>query len=243
MVSTTHLQGDQAQLTTRLSGVFRVQECFIDFDNKACSSIAFQIEAAQRLLQQDESCQQVLIIGVDQGSKFTDFTDPKSAMLFGDGAGALVIKRKTDDDATPRGIYHIITGSIEDTEGLLFVRGGKLIMPNGQPILRHAVRSMTTVIPTLLERGNLQFGDVSRIIVHQANLKLPFQIQSKFLGDVEPSGARVPSNIRHLGNTGAASPYLLAAECFKADLIKPGDIVVLGAVGMGMHYGGVLLVW
>lgn len=206
----------------------------------ACASAGFCISRALELLTSDASAQHVLVVGADKGSGVINFSDPGTAILFGDGAGALVISRRSSDSEMSSGILATSTSNYPQFADYIFMNSnGKIEMPNGPGVFQEACRAIKATVGGLLSQTNLQSSDLDLLVLHQANMRLPALVAKSF--DLVPN--KVPTNIRYYGNTSAASPLILASESCQSGLLKKGDLVIIGAVGLGMRASGVLLSW
>lgn len=216
-------------------------ETTVMVEPKACASSGFCIEQAENFIRENASANHVLIIGADQGSKITDFTDVNTGVLFGDGAGALLVSRTVGgDEANLSGVYRVVTEHYPQFSGYLyFNKSTQIEMPDGRGVFREACSAVKSSVCTLLEQTGLQVDDLDRLLLHQANTKLPRHV-SKSLKIPEE---KVITNIRYLGNTAAASPLILTSEAISKGLIKPGDITIMASVGMGMYSSASLIVW
>ena len=190
-----------------------------------------------------------LVIGSDANSRFTDWTDRATCMLFGDGAGAVVV------GPSPRG--RIITSFIASQLNMKlfceteFDQEVSPFLPlqthvkrhflemDGPEIFKFAVNAVKTSIPRILEMAGMSREDIDYLIIHQGNYRI-LEAGAKF--------ARVPMdkvfvNIHKYGNTSAASVPIALHEALAEGKIKPGDKVVLISFGAGATWGATLLEW
>ena len=219
-----------------------VDKCSVEFVMKACASFGFCIERAIKKLEEDPKADHILLIGVDTGSSLIDFTNAETAILFGDGAGALVVSRRPEnlESFSASGVYSLTSEHLPQFSGCLFLNeAGKLEMPNGPGVFKQACAAVKKSVNHLLSQSSLEVGELDRLILHQANTRLPAYIAKTF--DLIPD--KVLSNIRYLGNTCAASPLILASQAVNSGLVNRGDVTILGAVGLGMYSSAALVVW
>ena len=216
----------------------------------ACSGFVFGLTTAAHLVGAG-SHQRVLVIGADTMSRILDYTDRSTCVLFGDGAGAMLVERGEDGDGGFIGFLNEIDGSggkylkmpaggsrmpaTHETvdQGLHFVK------QEGQQVFKYAVRKMYEVCRDLLDRHGLTAGDVAAFIPHQANKRI-ITAAAERLG--LPCD-RVIINIDRYGNTTAATIPLATEDALTAKKLKKGDIVLFAAVGAGYTVGANLWRW
>ena len=208
----------------------------------ACSGFIYALSIADAMVRTGQASG-VLVIGSEVYSRILDWTDRGTCVLFGDGAGAVFVRRAGVDDAV-RGILstHLhAEGSLGD---LLYVDGavgrpdrpGQLRM-NGREIFRHAVAKLAAVVDEGLAANGLSHADIDWLVPHQANLRIIDAMGRKLGLD---SGRVVVTVDRH-ANTSAASVPLALAEACGDGRIKPGDLVVMEALGGGLTWGSALV--
>ncbi|HVT67604.1 MAG TPA: beta-ketoacyl-ACP synthase 3 [Trebonia sp.] len=180
--------------------------------------------------------QTVLVIGADMLTRYLDPDDSKSAMLFGDGAGAVVLT------AVPGGsrVGPAILSS--DGSGRDLIRLGRdelLIRMDGPTVYRHAVQLMTDVTEQAVREAGLTLGDIDLFVYHQANSRIINSVGQR-LG-LDP--ARVVDEVGSFANTSAASLPIALAAAQRAGRLHAGDRVLLAAFGAGLVWGGVVVTW
>lgn len=191
----------------------------------------------------------VLLIGAEAFSTLIDPRDRTTAAIFGDGAGAVVLRAGAPDE--PGALVSLVLGSDGGGNGLLNVRAGgarrrvptedhsRYLRMQGHEIFRFAVRHMAASSRTAAERAGWQLSDIDRLVVHQANARI-----SNALGDslgIPPEGRA--SNIEHVGNTASASVPLLLDEDNASGTLTEGQRVLITAFGGGLAWGAATLVW
>lgn len=180
-----------------------------------------------------------LVVGADRYRTLTDPADRSTFVLFGDGAGAVVIA----DDGSARsgaGIVGIDLGTDPDGLAALEVAPGeRWLRMDGPEVFRRAVRALVGSGRRALANAGCQGADVSRYVPHQANLRIIEAVATR-LGIAE---SRVEVDVVERANTSAASIPLALHAMVEADRVAPGDLVLLGAVGAGMGYGSLALRW
>jgi len=175
-----------------------------------------------------------------------DWTDRGTCVLFGDGAGALILQAEdgagTTDD---RGILSTDLNSDGRYKDLLYVDGGVstqntgVLRMVGKEVFRHAVEKLASTAHTALEKIGLGADDVAWVVPHQANIRI-IQSTAKKLG-VEMD--RVVVTVQDHGNTSAASIPLALSVAASEGKFKPGDLLVTEAIGGGLAWGAVVLRW
>lgn len=196
--------------------------------------------------------ERVLVIGADAMTTLVDPRDRVSAPIFGDGAGAMVLRAGDPEEPGALGPFDL--GSDGANAELLIVRAGGSRRPGtagaddprdhfmamrGRPLFRHAVHRMTTSSRAALDRRGWRTQDVDRLIPHQANARIGAEV-ARVLG-IAPQ--RCPSNIADVGNTVAATIPLLLTDLVHNGGIEPGQGVLLTAFGSGLAWGSTTLVW
>jgi 3-oxoacyl-[acyl-carrier-protein] synthase-3 len=177
----------------------------------------------------------VLVIGAEILSRFIDFSDRRTAPLFGDGAGALVVSLDADGTIGP-----IVLGSDGGAAGAIQVTRDRLVLEmEGHDTFLMAVERMTASTREVLARAGLELADVDLFVYHQANGRILSAIAER-LG-VQPE--RVFDCIADFGNTSAASVPLALERAVSVGALRPGARVVLGAVGAGLVWGATVLTW
>jgi 3-oxoacyl-[acyl-carrier-protein] synthase-3 len=201
--------------------------------NAGCSGFLFALAQADALVRSG-SARRVLVVGTDVMSKITDQDDPKTAILFGDGAGAVVVEASAGHDLGPFQLH-----SDGARPELLYTDQRDLIRMNGREVFRAAVEAMCSAVTSLLEAAGLGTDEMDLLVAHQANQRILDAVIRR-LG-IEPS--RVVSNIAEKGNTSAASIPLALSDALGQGRLNAGDLVVLTAFGAGFCWGAGLMRW
>ena len=224
---------------TKVQAALGLTDC-IAFDVHAvCTGFLYALSVADSMLRAG-SANKALVIGAETFSRILDWSDRATCVLFGDGAGALVLNAEESDGGILSTKLHA-DGRHND---LLFVDGGpsttgtvgKLRM-KGREVFRHAVVNLADVLNEVLEGASLTAADVDWVVPHQANARI-LDATAKKLG--LPSEKVVVTVDRH-ANTSAASVPLAFDTAVKDGRIKRGDIVVLEAMGGGFTWGAAAL--
>ncbi|WP_166415735.1 beta-ketoacyl-ACP synthase III [Cochlodiniinecator piscidefendens] len=216
------------------------------FDVQAvCAGFVFALTNANALIVSGQA-KRALVIGAETFSRIMDWEDRTTSVLFGDGAGALVLEAVESDGTTDdRGVLSTDLNSDGRYKDLLYVDGGVSthttghLRMQGKEVFRHAVEKLAKTANTALEKVGLTSEDVDWIVPHQANIRI-------IAGTAKKMGLpmdRVVVTVQDHGNTSAAS-IPLALSVGKANgQIKEGDLVVTEAIGGGLAWGSVVIRW
>jgi 3-oxoacyl-[acyl-carrier-protein] synthase-3 len=216
----------------------------------ACTGFVYALETARNYILCG-SARNVLVIGTEVNSRILDYTDRNTCVLFGDGAGAVVVSNDKVEDSE-RGILDSILGSEGSKARVLTVPGGsrtarhpelgsdgQYLTMDGRPVYKFSVRVINEVVTTLLARNGLILDDIRFIVPHQANIRI-IQAAAKRL--------RVPIekffvNIRDVANTSAASIPLALHDMLTEGKLERNDLIIIVGFGGGLTYGGNLIRW
>jgi 3-oxoacyl-[acyl-carrier-protein] synthase-3 len=216
------------------------------FDVQAvCAGFVFAMSNANALILSGQA-DRVMVIGAETFSRIMDWTDRSTCVLFGDGAGALILEAETGKGTTQdRGILATDLNSDGRYKDLLYVDGGVatqntgVLRMEGKEVFRHAVEKLAKTADIALDKVGLTADDVNWVVPHQANIRI-IQSTAKKLGvDMD----RVIVTVQDHGNTSAASIPLALSVGVANGKIKPGDLVVTEAIGGGLAWGAVVLRW
>ncbi len=216
----------------------------------ACSGFIYGLSIVQQFIESGR-IKNALIIGAETLTKITDWTDRTSCILFGDGAGAVVLQRA--DDGRRGILYSTMYSDGERWEALNCQAYGsrypsskelddpkKIYMQiKGREVYQQAIRRIVETVNECLQACSLTIDDVAMIISHQMNARI-IESASKRLGLPDE---KVFININEYGNTSAASVPIAFDECARTDRLKRGDIVILVAFGAGLTWGANVLVF
>jgi 3-oxoacyl-[acyl-carrier-protein] synthase-3 len=217
------------------------------FDLQAvCSGFIYALATADNFLKTGQF-QRALVIGAETFSRILDWSDRSTCVLFGDGAGAVVLEAQPQSGSrSDRGILATRIRSDGRFEDLLYVDGGPgstktvgHLRMNGREVFRHAVQKISGVIEETLVMTGYSPSDIDLFVPHQANARILDGIARK-LG-VAP-GKIVVTLQRH-GNTSAASIPLALNQAFEEHKVKEGSLVLMEAMGGGFTWGAVLARW
>lgn len=222
----------------------------------ACSGFIFALNTAYSFITSGYY-QNILVIGVDCLSKVVDWQDRSTCVLFGDGAGAVVvtgesIKSCGEPQTESPGILHMIMGADGKKGPVLTCESrtvgnfltktkpemGCLSM-DGQEVFKFAVKKIPEVIEQLLKESSVTLEQVKYVILHQANYRISESIAKRLTISME----KVPVNIERYGNTSAGSVPLLLDELNREGKLDEGDLLVLAGFGAGLTWGAALIRW
>ncbi len=217
----------------------------------ACSGFLYSLEVAESMLAAKPQYKRALVIGAEKFSSLVNWKDRNTCILFGDGAGVVVIE-KTDGETSSILASHM--GSNGDHEKLLQVPGGGTALPitkenfdeghqyvtmEGQEVFKKAVTAMVTSCKKVMEESGITADQIKWLIPHQANYRILKAVASR----LKISEDNVFMNLDKFGNTSAASIGLAVDEMNKTGSVSEGDYVLLTAFGGGLTWGATLLRW
>jgi 3-oxoacyl-[acyl-carrier-protein] synthase III len=216
------------------------------FDVQAvCAGFVFALAQANALILSG-AARRVLVIGAETFSRLMDWEDRTTSVLFGDGAGALVLEAQEGaGTAQDRGILSSDLNSDGRYKDLLYVDGGTStgttghLRMQGKEVFRHAVEKLAQTAHTALDRAGLTAADVDWIVPHQANLRIISATAQRMQVPMD----RVVVTVQDHGNTSAASIPLALSVGRDRGQIKQGDLLVTEAIGGGLAWGSVVLRW
>ncbi len=216
----------------------------------ACSGFVFGLVTAAQYIRTGVY-QNVVLIGADVLSRWVDWSDRRTCVLFGDGAGAVVLQANDCDrllgfelrsDGTQN---HYLNLNYQPTAKALLdsvtIGGGTFnpITMNGQEVYRFAVRRVPEVIEKALFRANLTTDDVDWVLLHQANQRILDAVGDRLNVPAE----KILSNLAKYGNTSAASIPLVLDEEVRQGHIQPGETLVVSGFGAGLTWGAAVFQW
>ncbi|MXQ07086.1 beta-ketoacyl-ACP synthase III [Alphaproteobacteria bacterium GH1-50] len=216
------------------------------FDVQAvCAGFVFALANANALIVSGQA-KRVIVIGAETFSRILDWEDRTTCVLFGDGAGALILEAQEGGGTTAdRGILSTDLNSDGRHRDILYVDGGVStqstghLRMQGKEVFRHAVEKLAETAHAALDKAGLGADDVDWIVPHQANLRIIKSTASKMGVGMD----RVVVTVQDHGNTSAASIPLALSVGVERGQIKEGDLVVTEAIGGGLAWGSVVLRW
>ncbi|PJK29612.1 beta-ketoacyl-ACP synthase III [Minwuia thermotolerans] len=228
----------QARLGVRQGAAFDIQA--------VCSGFIYGLATADNFLKAGQF-RRCLLIGSETFSRILDWEDRTTCVLFGDGAGAVVLEAQESEGGNDSpGVLTTHIHSDGRHHDLLYVDGGPSstqtvghLRMSGREVFKHAVTNLSAVIQEALDATGLQAGDIDWIIPHQANKRILDGTARKF--GLDP--AKVVVTVDQHGNTSAASVPLALAAAIADGRVKPGDLLLLEAMGGGFTWGSALVRW
>ena len=215
----------------------------------ACAGFIYALDIASARIRagMDDTA---LVIGTEVLSRFLDMSDRTTCVLFGDGAGAAVLKpgdapgvieSVLDADGRHADLLDIPAGGSREpaSEATVANRRHAIRMRDGQEVFRRAVDAMSEAVGSLLEKHGFDADDVSLLVLHQANVRIIRAVADRLSLPM----SRVFVDIVGVGNTSAASVPIALDEAWRAGRVEPGDLVVTAAVGAGLTWGANLVRW
>jgi 3-oxoacyl-[acyl-carrier-protein] synthase-3 len=216
----------------------------------ACSGFVYALQTGIKLVESGAH-KKVLVIGADVMSSIIDYTDRTTCILFGDGAGAVLIEPCADGEIGMIDFIHEVDGSggcalnmpaggsLNPTSAETVAKGMHYVHQDGQAVYKFAVRKMAEATETLLVRNGITGSDLGCFIPHQANKRIILSTAER-LGLPED---RVIINIDRYGNTTAATIPLAMQTALDENRLKKNDLVMIASVGAGFTIGAALLRW
>jgi len=216
----------------------------------ACSSFLYALTTGAQFIETGRH-EKVLVVGADVMTSILDPEDRATLVLFGDGAGVVLLEPSDNDQYGILDYHHEIDGS--GGEQLNMPGGGSLypathetvdkrlhyVHQNGQAVFKFAVRKMEELTRLMLERNNLTGDQIDAFIAHQANLRIIDATAEK----IKLDSSKVIRNIHKYGNTTGATIPLAIGDAIDDGVLKKGDLVLFAAVGAGFTSGAVLARW
>lgn len=215
--------------------------------NAACSGFLFAMNTAYAYIEMGMA-KTILIIGAETLSREVDWSDRSSCILFGDGAGAAIMRQEEGKG----GLIASVTGSDGSQGDVLTCKGRGIQNPfhqskrkkdylrmEGQAVFRFAVTMVPRCIKQILKKTGYDTEDIKFFVLHQANVRILELITKRLKVDID----KFPMNLDRYGNTSSASIPILLDELNRNNLLEPGDKIVLSGFGGGLTWGAVLIEW
>ena len=228
----------QAGLEMRRGAAFDIQA--------VCSGFVYATNVADNFIRLGQA-DNVLVIGAETFSRILDWKDRSTCVLFGDGAGAVVLRGQDGDGTSAdRGILSNCLHSDGEYHDLLYVDGGPsstqsvgYLRMEGPEVFKHAVRNLASVCSEALDLAGLAAVDVDWLVPHQANQRIISTTAKK----LKMSEDKIVITVDHHANTSAASIPLALTEAVRDGRVSAGDVVVLEAMGGGFTWGASVIRW
>ncbi len=215
----------------------------------ACSGFLYGLAMASSMIRTGQA-KYVLVIGAEILTRYVDYSDRSTCVLFGDGAGAAVLgpvdgqrgilaARIRSDGRYEEQLYAPGGGTKGGFSAETIARGDHFFKMKGNELFKVAVRCMTDISREVLEEAGLSAVDVNLFIPHQANQRITDAVVAKLNMD----SSRVYSNIAMHGNTSSASIPIALDECVEGGRVHEGDVIAMASFGGGVTWGGVVMRW
>jgi 3-oxoacyl-[acyl-carrier-protein] synthase-3 len=219
----------------------------------ACAGFLFGLSIADQFITTGQM-RHVLVVGVELLSRVIDWTDRTTCVLFGDGAGAAVIgpADSNDEGDRPRGILSTSICTDGSLAASLWIQGGGSVSPatyatvdqglhyvqmRGQDIFKSAVRNLCSASKDALQRAGVSAANLDWVCAHQANKRIIDQVVDR----LELPSEKVLMNIDRVGNTSSASIPILLDQSMRQGKVRPGETVLMCALGAGISWGGAVV--
>jgi len=217
--------------------------------NAACTGFVYALAVGAQFIRAG-TFERILVVGAETLSRITNWNDRSTCVLFGDGAGAVVLE-PTEQEC---GVLSTVLGSRGDSDHLLAIEAGGSARPasaetvargehflkmHGCDIFRHAVRTMSRAGREALAKAGLDGADIHAVIAHQANVRILRSTQEALGLPWE----KFVVNVDRCGNTGAASVPLALSEFLTAGRVRPGDNLLLSTFGGGLTWASAVIRW
>ncbi len=213
----------------------------VAFDVQAvCTGFVYALSVADNFIKAGQ-LKRILVIGAEKMSAILDWEDRTTCVLFGDGAGAVILEAQEGGDAGILSSHLYADGRLKDilyTDGGVSTTGqsGHIVM-HGREVFKHAVNLMADAVRKALEENKLEASDINWLVPHQANIRIIEATAKKLSLPME----RVVVTVENHGNTSAASIPLAFDHAMRSGKIKDGDLVLFEALGGGLTWGSALV--
>lgn len=218
----------------------------VAFDiNAACSGFMFAMNTAYAYIHSG-IYQNALVIGAETLSKLMDWNDRSTCVLFGDGAGAAVVR------ADKTGLVHFTQGA-DGSKGMVLSCRGRMnnnplvknsvkpdyVSMDGQEVYKFAVSTVPVSIQKVLEEAGLEVTDIKYFLLHQANIRIIQSVAKRLKADMN----KFPTTLEHCGNISAGSVPILLDEVNKKGMLQRGDKLVMAGFGAGLTWSAAVIEW
>jgi 3-oxoacyl-[acyl-carrier-protein] synthase-3 len=245
IVATVTPDNTTPSVAAKLSQRFGAKSGTICLDiSAACSGFVYALTMADNMIRLGQ-IKSALVLGAETLSNIVDWTDRNTCVLFGDGAGAVVV-RATTGEGTSADTGVLATKLYADGShydnlkilgGVSTTRNAGYVTMDGKEVFKFAVNALCQAAEEVMNMAGVTSADVDFVLPHQANIRIIEGVGKKLALDDE----KVIVTVDHHGNTSAASIPLALSENYHSGRIKKGDLVVLTAMGAGFTWGGALI--
>ena len=207
------------------------------FDVQAvCAGFIYALDVADAMIKSGKA-KKIVVIGAEAFSRILDWNDRSTAVLFGDGAGAVILE--ANDQAKGRGILSSVIFTDGRFRDILYVDGGPArgkvgtVKMNGQDVFKHAVEKLASGLDQAIKQSGLQENDIDWLVPHQANVRIINYLQKK----LKMPDEKIVRTVSRHANTSAASIPLAFDEAMRENRIQNGDVVAFEGIGGGLAWG------
>lgn len=224
----------------------------VAFDiNAACSGFMYALNTAHAYLQMG-IYKTALVLGAETLSKIMDWNDRSTCVLFGDGAGAAVVRAYEATEDGSRGLLSFEQGS-DGAKGMVLACRGRennnplvqnpytpsYVYMDGQEVYKFAVSTVPASIQRVLDKAGLEVGDIKYFVLHQANIRIIQSVAKRLKVDLD----KFPVSLDHCGNISAASVPILLDEMNQKGMLEKGDKIVMSGFGAGLTWASSVVEW
>lgn len=231
IVATTSTKKLMPGISNSVQKFLNIEKCICMDILAGCSGYINAFDLARKYICLGEA-EYVLVIGVEQLSKYLDTDDLSTTIILGDGAGATLIG-KSDNDKL---YFQNIVSTTKDNDILTCDNFKKLYM-NGKSVYKYATTKTVENVKEIMDKANVSIDEIKYIIPHQSNKRILDAITQR----LQLPNDKVYSNIKYVGNTFCASIPIAINDMFKNNLLKTGDLVILLGYGGGLNLGSILI--
>lgn len=245
VVATVTPDDTTPSVASKISGLMGTNVGTITFDiSAACSGFVYGLTMADNMIRMGH-IKTAIVVGAESLSRITDWTDRNTCVLFGDGAGAVVLRAKEGKgDSSDTGIlatklYADGThyNDLKTLGGVCTTQTAGFIWMDGKEVFKYAIGALSQAAEEVMSMAGVKIEDIDLLIPHQANSRIIEGVGKK----LELPDEKVVVTVDHHGNTSAASIPLALSEIHASGRLKKGDLVVLSAMGAGFTWGGALI--
>ncbi|MEM0976927.1 MAG: beta-ketoacyl-ACP synthase III [Pseudomonadota bacterium] len=230
---------------TRVQAALGITHGFA-FDLQAvCAGFAYALANADALIRAG-TAKRMLVIGAETFSRILDFTDRRTCVLFGDGAGCLILEALESNDPSAPGVIATDLRADGQFNDILYVDGGVsstqtvgVLKMEGQEVFKHAVTKLANAALRVMDKAGMTSLDITKVVPHQANLRIIKSVSQK----LNLSMDQIVVTVQDHGNTSAASIPLALSVAEHRGEISEGDVILFEAIGGGLAWGAALMRW
>ncbi|WP_341815685.1 beta-ketoacyl-ACP synthase III [Wolbachia endosymbiont (group B) of Idaea biselata] len=239
IVATTTPDKTFPSCATIIQSKLKCKNAFAFDVQAACSGFIYAVTVADSLVKSNDRIKYALVIGAEIMSRIVDWEDRSTCVLFGDGAGAVIMKSEMSSSSIISTNLHS-DGNVDllcTNGGISSTRDSGKILMNGREVFKHAVEKLTASVEETLKCNSLKITDIDWLIPHQANIRIIEAVVKKLDFPIE----KVINTVDKHANTSAASIPLALDYAVQESKIKSGNLILLISIGAGLAWGSVLL--